>query len=77
MDGGFGNFPDYNAAVMLGRVPGVTRVAALGTRTISAAIAGNTATQSITAPQDIWAGVSDIYPWMTGNTALEAHLYKI
>jgi hypothetical protein len=72
MDGGFGNFPDYNAAVMLGRVPGVTRVAALGTRTIAAAIAGNTAIQGITAPQDIWAGVSNIYPWMTGDTALEA-----
>ena len=72
MDGGFSSFADYNAAVMLGRVPGVTRVAAIGTRTIPSAIAATTAIQGIVAPQDIWAGAADIYPWMTGNTALEA-----
>jgi hypothetical protein len=72
MDGGFNSFADYNAAVMLGRVPGVTRVAALGTRTIAAVIPANTAIQGITAPQDIWVGAADTYPWMTGDTALEA-----
>lgn len=72
MDGGFSSFREYAAAVQMGRVPGVTRVAAIGTRTIPNAIAATTAIQGIVAPQDIWVGAADIYPWMTGNTALEA-----
>lgn len=72
MDGGFNSFADYDAAVQMGKVPGVTRVAGIGTRTIAAAIAATTAAQGIVAPEDIWVGASSIYPWSFADVPLEA-----
>jgi hypothetical protein len=72
MDGGVNSFSDYDAAVQMGRVPGVTRVAGIGTRTIASAIAATTAAQGIVAPEDIWVGASAIYPWSFADVALEA-----
>jgi hypothetical protein len=66
MDGGFNSFADYSAAVLLGRVPGVTRVAGLSTRTLGVAITG------IDTAEDVWAGAANTYPWMLADTALEA-----
>lgn len=72
MDSGYSSFADYDAAVQMGRVPGVTRVAGIGTRTIAAAIAATDAAQGIVAPEDIWVGAAAAYPWSFGNVALEA-----
>jgi len=72
MDGGFNSFADYDAAVQMGKVPGVTRVAVIGTRTIASAIAATTASQGIVAPEDIWVGASSIYPWSFSDVPLEA-----
>jgi hypothetical protein len=72
MDSGFNNFAEFDAAVQMGRVPGVTRVAGIGTRTIASAIAATTALQGIVAPEDIWVGSSAIFPWSFADVALEA-----
>lgn len=72
MDSGFSSFADYDAAVQMGRVPGVTRIAALGTRTIVSAITATTAAQGIVAPEDVWVGASSIFPWSFVDVPLEA-----
>jgi len=66
MDGGSGNFNDFASRVLMGQVPGVTRVAGIGTRTLGAAITG------IATGEDIWEGAATAYPWMLADTALEA-----
>ena len=66
MDGGFNSFPDFASNVLMGRVPGVTRVAAIGTRTVPVAVAG------LATAEDIWEGSAAGYPWMLADTALEA-----
>lgn len=72
MDSGFNSFAEFDAAVQMGRVPGVTRVAGIGTRTIVNAISSTTAAQGIVAPEDIWVGASTIYPWSFADVPLEA-----
>lgn len=65
-DSGIGNFNDFADRVLLGQVPGVTRFAGFGTRTVPLAIA------DISAAEDVWEGAAAAYPWMLGNTSLEA-----
>jgi len=66
MDGAIGSFNDFADRVLLGQVPGVTRIAGFGTRTIAAAIT------DVSAAEDVWEGAAAGYPWMIANTALEA-----
>lgn len=65
MDGAFNSFNNFADRVLLGQVPGVSRIAGFGTRTITSAIA------DISAAEDVWEGAAAAYPWMTGSTALE------
>lgn len=62
---GSGSSRDFAAAVILGRLPGVTRVAALGVRSIAAAF------NSLTSPQDVWAGSATTFPLPSSAVALE------
>lgn len=72
MDSGGTAFNDFASRVNMGQVPGVTRVAGIGTRTVTPVIAATTAVQGIVSPQDVWVGAAAAYPWMTTDTALEA-----
>lgn len=65
-DSGVGSFNDFASRVLMGQVPGVTRVAGIGTRTLGVAITG------IATGEDIWEGAATAYPWMLADTALEA-----
>lgn len=65
-DSGVGSFNDFASRVLMGQVPGVTRVAGIGTRTLGAAITG------IATGEDIWEGAATAYPWMLADTPLEA-----
>lgn len=66
MDSGAAGFADFASRVLMGQVPGVTRVAGIGTRNIAVAIAG------LATAEDIWEGAAGAYPWMLVDTALEA-----
>ncbi len=66
MDSSGGALGDFASRVLMGQVPGVTRVAAIGTRTLGPAITG------LSSREDIWEGAATSYPWMLADTALEA-----
>lgn len=70
MDSGFGNFNDFADRVLLGQVPGVSRFAGFGTRTIAVAIADAPGVSALA--EDVWEGAAASYPWMLANTSLEA-----
>lgn len=72
MDSGGTAFNDFASRVLMGQIPGVSRVAGIGARTVTPVIAATTAAQGIVSPQDIWGGAAALYPWLTADTALEA-----
>lgn len=65
LHGSNGSVRDFSADVLLGRVNGVSRVAALGVRTIATAFA------SITSSQDVWPGAASVFPLPSTAVALE------
>lgn len=69
-DSGIGSFNDFADRVLLGQVPGVTRFAGFGTRTIPLAIVNAPGVTALA--EDVWEGAAAAYPWMLGNTSLEA-----
>lgn len=62
---GAGSGRDLSAYIIMGRLPGVTRVAALGVRGIA------TAFDSLASPQDVWPGAASVFPLPSAAVSLE------